>query len=47
MGHRLVAKLVDLGANITVVDVQRHEKNLIGLFDKIEFRNYNLLEPDV
>jgi UDP-glucose 4-epimerase len=49
IGHRLVAKLVDLGANVTVVDdlSKGTEENLKGFLDKIEVMNDNLLEPHV
>jgi UDP-glucose 4-epimerase len=49
IGHRLVAKLVDLGAKVTVVDdlSKGAKENLNGLLDKIEFKTDNLLEPDV
>jgi UDP-glucose 4-epimerase len=49
IGHRLVAKLVELGATVRVVDdlSKGTSKNLEGLFDKIEFRNDNLLEPGI
>jgi UDP-glucose 4-epimerase len=49
IGHRLVRKLLDLGANITVVDdlSKGTMKNLQGLLESIEFRNDNLLDSGV
>jgi UDP-glucose 4-epimerase len=49
IGHRLVAKLVDLGAEVTVVDdlSKGTKENLNGLFNRIQFRNDSLLEPGV
>lgn len=45
IGHRLVIRLVDLGANVIVVDdlSKGTTKNLQGVIEKIEFRNDNLL----
>lgn len=49
IGHRLVRKLLELGANITVVDdlSKGTMKNLQGLLESIEFRNDNLLDSGV
>jgi UDP-glucose 4-epimerase len=49
IGHRIVAKLVDLGANVTVLDnlSKGTQDNLRGVLGRIEFRNDDLLEPGV
>jgi UDP-glucose 4-epimerase len=49
IGRRLVARLVELGADVTVVDdlSKGTKKNLEWLLDSIEFRTDNLLEHEV
>lgn len=49
IGHRLVAKLVELGSNVRVIDdlSKGTEKNLGDLVNRIEFRNVDLLDPQV
>jgi len=49
IGHRLVAKLVALGAKVTVVDdlSKGSARNLQDLTDKISFRNEDLLDPSI
>jgi len=48
IGHRLVLKLVELGALVTVVDnlSKGDATNLDGLFDKIKFLDEDLLRAD-
>jgi UDP-glucose 4-epimerase len=49
IGHRVVGKLVDLGANVVVVDdlSKGTTKNLEKVSGKIEFRNDDLLRTEV
>lgn len=49
IGHRLVAKLLQLGANVTVVDdlSKGTLSNLEGVLDRVEFKNENLLQAAV
>ena len=49
IGHRLVCKLADLGASVSVADdlSKGALENLQNLRDQIEFRNDNLLEASV
>lgn len=49
IGHRIVRKLVDLGARITVIDdlSKGAQENLDGLLDRIDLIQKDLLDPEV
>jgi UDP-glucose 4-epimerase len=49
IGHRLVAKLIEMGAVVTVIDdlSKGNVKNLQSVMQNVKFRNGNLLNRDV